>query len=323
MGKAKYFPLPYLWKLLAHVHFFYLNKEAKPLQKIFLHRQFSVSISIKRLKWVVYIKRVMKPYLCWDYSYAGKHLMKEEDWLPWQPYIYAANHHCAPPVSTDGSPLFSFIQPTTASCASSDSTLPCPSLSPSESQRKERFPWTCPSSAALEYLPFPFSICQQKLLHFSMVSLFFCSNVCVTTNATTLYQTSQASSFLYCKAPCDRDTVSRMSAVWKKRLINTLNSFFQTSVLAEEWTWGKDALAGSSESMVFLGDSLLTCTTALWLLPHRMTLRLTKTHLTEDSLSWQVASGTCGHWGVSALTSACEETRWSCNWLAHSCVQCM
>lgn len=50
LGKAKYFPLLYLWKLLDHVHFFYLNKEAKPLHRIFLYRQSSVSVSIKRLK---------------------------------------------------------------------------------------------------------------------------------------------------------------------------------------------------------------------------------------------------------------------------------
>lgn len=112
--------------------------------------------------------------------------MKKKDWLTWQPYIYAPNHHCAPPVSADGSPLFSFIQPARASCALGDSTLPCPSLSPSESQRKERLPSTCPSSAALEYLPFSFTIFHQKHVHFSMVSLSFCSNVRVTANATAL-----------------------------------------------------------------------------------------------------------------------------------------
>lgn len=71
---------------------------------------------------------------------------------------------CAPPVSADGSPLFSFIQPTTASCTLSDSTLPCPSLSPPARQWKERFPWTFPSSAALQFLPFSLQICHQKLL---------------------------------------------------------------------------------------------------------------------------------------------------------------
>lgn len=69
LGIAKYFPLTYLWKLLDHVHS-YLNEDTKPLHRIFLPRQFKISISIKKLKWIVYTESVRKPYLCWDSLYA-------------------------------------------------------------------------------------------------------------------------------------------------------------------------------------------------------------------------------------------------------------
>lgn len=138
--------------------------------------------------------------------------------------------------------------------------FPVPVCHLMKANKKKDFPK--PTSAALCYSTYLFlpGFFTRNLFIFLW---FLCRAVVMPTNATTLYQISQASSFLYCKAPCDRDAVSWLSAVQKKRHINTFNGSFQTSVLAEERTWGKDALGGSATSRVFLGDSLLSCITAL------------------------------------------------------------
>lgn len=211
--------------------FFCLNKEAKPLHSIFLHRQFSVSISIK--KWVVYIKRVMKPYLYWDYAYAGKNFNERGGLIAMQLYICASDHYSVPPVSADGSPLFSFIQPTTASRTLSDSTLPCPSLSPTESQRKEKLPWTCPSSGAVEYLPFLSGFVTKNMYFFILslsvamsmwqpMSLLFRPIFFILTLQSTLWQ-------VHCI----------LVVVWKKINVNTLKGFFQTCLWQKNQPEGK------------------------------------------------------------------------------------